>query len=143
MIILVSFVELLFGIVNFGRNDVCSTGKEDSIIQLPTWVIFNALIEIVVVSLLLSYNISSRGILRLYSLYIISMAYFAWLIIGFYLLCDQCLSSEKPEGSIFITVCLLAGMILFLINLRVIDFLDHVRYTINSLEVPLHRNDYL
>jgi hypothetical protein len=139
----VSFVELLFGVVNFGRDDVCGTGKTDGVMQLPTWVIVNSLIEIIIVCLLLSYNISSRGILRLYSLYIISMVYFSWLVVGFYLLCEQCITGEKPEGVMFILICLLAGMILCLLNLRVIDFLDHVRYTVHSLEIPLHRNDYL
>ena len=139
---------MIFGIAHFGSNNNVCGNDNDSFLQLPTWVIVNAAIEIIIICLLLSYNINTRGILRLYSLYVISLAYFAWLIIGFYLLCNQCLSSTsgggdyKPEGSIFIIICLLAGMILCLINLKVIDFLDHVRFTTFNyysplLEVPL------
>jgi RsiW-degrading membrane proteinase PrsW (M82 family) len=145
LMIIVSLVELTFGIIFFGKDDVCGKKENSSekILQLPTWVIVNSAIEIIVVILLLSYNMRNETVSKLYLLYGISMMYFAWWVVGLYLYFDQqCLSGENIPSSVMIATCLIGGLILFYINMRIIDYLDHIRYTIHSsLEVPLFNNN--
>ena len=142
LIILLSFVEFVFGIVNLGNKNLCSETDHFTVVQLPVWIISKSVIETILVILLLSYNIHNNGFIKLYCLYSIFFIYFSWLVIGFYLFCEQCLSGENAYGTVFMAMCLINGIILSLINFRVIDFLDHLSYTIHSLEVSLlHRND--
>lgn len=135
LIILLSFVELMFGIVNLGNKNLCQEG--DFAIQLPVWIISKSVIETILVVFLLFYNIYNIGYIHVYCLYSIFFIYFSWLVIGVALFCEQCLSGENSFGTVFIAICLIDGLILSIINFRVIDFLDHLRYTIHSLEVPL------
>ncbi len=145
LIILLCFVELVFGIMNFENRNVCQEG--DFAIRLPIWIISKAVIEMILVLFLLCYNINNSGYIKLYCLYAIFFIYLSSLVIGFSLFCEQCLSGENAFGTVFISICLIDGFILSIINFKVIEFLDHIRYTIHSLDIPLldrnyHNNNY-